>query len=87
MAGAAPVLADGQPATAGVPADHLRAYGVTPDADDPLSKALHGLINQTATQEAQLQRILAALQAAGIACDKLADLDRFDPDQLNRLVE
>jgi hypothetical protein len=63
------------------------AYGVTPDADDPLSRALHGLINQTATQEAQLQRILAALQAAGITCDKLADLDRFDPDQLNRLVE
>jgi len=63
------------------------AYGVTPDGGDPLSKALHGLINQTATQEAQLQRILAALQAAGIACDKLADLDRFDPDQLNRLVE
>lgn len=63
------------------------AYGVTPDGDDPLSKALHGLINQAATQEAQLQRILAALQAAGIVCDKLADLDRFDPDQLNRLVD
>jgi serine O-acetyltransferase len=63
------------------------AYGVTPDGDDPLSKALHGLINNAAAQETQLLRIIAALKAAGIACDKLPDLDRFDPDQLNRLVE
>lgn len=63
------------------------AYGVTPNGDDPLSKALHGLIDNAAVQETQLQRILVALQDAGIACDKLPDLDRFDPEQLNRLVE
>jgi serine O-acetyltransferase len=63
------------------------AYGVTPDGDDPLSKALHGLINNAAAQETQLLRIIAALKAAGIACDKLSDLEDFDPDRLNRLVE
>jgi serine O-acetyltransferase len=63
------------------------AYGVTPDGDDPLSKALHGLINNAAAQETQLLRIMAALKAAGIACDKLPDLEDFDPARLNRLVE
>jgi serine O-acetyltransferase len=77
---------DGGPARQAA-ARMFAAYGVTPGGDDPLSKALHGLINNAAAQEAQLQRILSALQAAGIACDKLPELDRFDPDQLNRLVE
>ncbi|WP_019141232.1 serine O-acetyltransferase [Noviherbaspirillum massiliense] len=63
------------------------AYGVTPNGDDPLSSALRGLIDQAATQEHQLQKIIAALKAAGITCDVLPQLDKFDPEQLNRLVE
>lgn len=63
------------------------AYGVTPDGDDPLSKALHGLISNAAAQETQLLRIIAALKAAGIACDTLPGLEDFNPDRLNRLVE
>jgi len=63
------------------------AYGVTPNGDDPLSKALHGLIDNAAAQEHQISRIVALLKSAGIACDSLPELEKFDPDQLNKLVE
>jgi serine O-acetyltransferase len=63
------------------------AYGITPNGDDPLSQALHGLIDNAATQEHQIVKIIAALKAAGILCDQLPELDKFDPKELNRLVE
>lgn len=63
------------------------AYGVTPNGDDPLSKALHGLIDQAAAQEHQMEVILAALKSAGIGCQRLTEQDKFNPEQLNKLVE
>lgn len=63
------------------------AYGLTPNGDDPLSKALHGLIDNAASQEMQLQKIIAALKAAGIAVEDVASSDRFNAEQLNKLVE
>jgi serine O-acetyltransferase len=63
------------------------AYGITPNNDDPLAKALHGLINNAAAQEQQLDKLTAALKAAGIACDSLPPVNKFDPDQLNKLVD
>jgi serine O-acetyltransferase len=63
------------------------AYGVTPNGDDPLSTALHGLINHAAAQESQMQKIVEAMQKAGFACDVLPELEKFNPEQLNKLVE
>ncbi|MGH8806830.1 MAG: serine O-acetyltransferase [Noviherbaspirillum sp.] len=65
------------------------AYGVTPNGDeDPLSTALHRLIDHAAAQDAQMQQIIAALKAAGVGCDNiLPQPDKLDPEQLNRLVE
>ena len=63
------------------------AYGLTSNGDDPLSKALHGLIDNAASQEMQLQKIIAALKAAGIAVEDVASSDRFNAEQLNKLVE
>ncbi len=63
------------------------AYGVTPQADDPLSKALEGLIDNAASQEHQLVKIVEALQQAGINCEAVPGLDKFDPEQLNKLVQ
>jgi serine O-acetyltransferase len=63
------------------------AYGVTPNGDDPLSTALHGLINHAAVQESQIQKIIAAMKAAGVACEVLPEMEKFDPQQLNKLVE
>jgi serine O-acetyltransferase len=63
------------------------AYGLTPNGDDPLSKALHGLIDNAASQELQLVKIVAALKTAGIAVEAVPELDKFNPDKLNKLVE
>jgi len=63
------------------------AYGVTPNGDDPLATALHRLIDHAVTQEHQMQKILAALNAAGVRCEVLPSSDEFDPAQLNKLVE
>jgi serine O-acetyltransferase len=63
------------------------AYGVTPNGDDPLSKALHGLINHAVTQERQIERILATIKAAGLQCQGVAECDKLNSDQLNKLVE
>ena len=63
------------------------AYGVTPNGDDPVSKALHGLINQAAAQEHQLEKILASLRQAGITCQTDKESEKFNPEQLNKLVE
>ena len=63
------------------------AYGITPNGDDPLSKAMHGLIDNAAMQEHQLVKIIAALKTAGIPCETLPDLDKFNASKLNKLVE
>ncbi|MEC5217653.1 serine O-acetyltransferase [Actimicrobium sp. GrIS 1.19] len=70
-----------------VAARMFAAYGVMPGGDDPLSKALHGLIDNAATQEQQIEKILAALKCSGIGCETLPELDKFDPASLNRLVQ
>ena len=63
------------------------AYGLTPNGDDPLSKALHGLIDNAASQELQLLKILDAVKAAGITCELVPELEKFNKDRSNKLVE
>jgi serine O-acetyltransferase len=63
------------------------AYGVTRNGDDPLSTALHGLINHAAAQENQIRKIIAAMRAANLPCDVPPEIEKFDPEQLNKLVE
>ena len=63
------------------------AYGLTPNGDDPLSKAMHGLIDNAASQELQLVKIVEALKAAGIHCETVPELDKFNRDLLSKLVE
>lgn len=63
------------------------AYGVTPNGDDPLSKALHGLINHAARQDEQLERLMALMKAAGIASPGTPECDKLDSVELNKLVE
>ena len=61
--------------------------GSTPNGDDPVSKALHGLIDNAAAQEHQIAKILLALKQAGIGCETLTQVEKFDPASLNRMVE
>jgi serine O-acetyltransferase len=67
------------------------AYGLTTEGDDPLTKALHGLIDVAAAQSRELERIASALARAGISLDANgangAMAPRVDASELNRLVD
>ncbi|MCM1128849.1 MAG: serine O-acetyltransferase [Alistipes senegalensis] len=66
------------------------SYGIAPKGDDPLYKALRGLINNAAAQEAQLKNLRQALENAGIECEDAPEEEKVDMkqlEQLERLVE
>lgn len=64
------------------------AYGVTRDMDDPLAKALHGLLDHAVETDRRLHEILHRLELAGIRLDeKVEPADSFDADRLSRLVD
>jgi serine O-acetyltransferase len=64
------------------------AYGVTRDMDDPVSKALHGLLDHSVETDRRLQAIIARLEAAGLKLDEsMASGDDFDADRLSKMVD
>jgi serine O-acetyltransferase len=65
------------------------AYGLTPTADDPLSIALHRLINETADHRALVEAIFQALKEKGFEVERPSARSKedFDASRLNQLVD
>jgi serine O-acetyltransferase len=63
------------------------AYAVTGDADDPLSVALHGLIDHTAELTQKVEAMAAALDAIGACPDTARHQSPFDAERLNEMVD
>jgi serine O-acetyltransferase len=64
------------------------AYGVTADADDPMSKAIHGLLDHAVETDRRLKALLASLEKSGVVLDEsLASKDAFDPNYLGKIVD
>ena len=64
------------------------AYGVTRDMDDPVSKALHGLLDHAVDTDRRLQAIVARLEASGLKLEDAAvSVDDFDAGRLSRMVD
>ncbi len=64
------------------------AYGVTRDLDDPVSKALHGLLDHAVETDRRLQTIIAKLETAGIKLEDVAEpADAFDASRLSKMVD
>ncbi len=64
------------------------AYGVTRDMDDPVSKALHGLLDHAVETDRRLQAMAARLEAAGLQLDSSVEAkDDFDASRLSRMVD
>ncbi|WP_133648402.1 serine O-acetyltransferase [Paraburkholderia flava] len=51
------------------------AYGITPNADDPMSLAIHGLIDHAATQTQRVDEIVAALERLGTRIEAMQGTD------------
>ncbi|MGF6369118.1 serine O-acetyltransferase [Paraburkholderia sp. RAU6.4a] len=64
------------------------AYGITPNADDPVSLAIHGLIDHAATQARRIDEIVDALERLGTSLEGLqgADAALFDLRRLSAAI-
>jgi serine O-acetyltransferase len=64
------------------------SYGLSQDGDDPLVKALHGLIDHAAMQQREIERLVAALKRHSIQVDG-ADIEppAVNAAALNKLVD
>ncbi len=64
------------------------AYAVTANEDDPLAKAIHGLLDHAVETDRRLQLLLLSLERAGVSLDDaLATADKFDPNYLGKIVD
>jgi len=61
------------------------AYGITPNADDPVSLAIHGLIDHASTQAQRTDEIVAALERLGARIEALHGIDGGALVDLKRL--
>lgn len=62
------------------------AYAISADMNDPMVKAVHGLIDHSSHIDQRLELILAQLQKLGVELP--ADQpDDFDPNYLNKIVD
>lgn len=64
------------------------AYAVGRDQDDPLAKAIHGLLDHAAETDRRLASLLRELEAQGVKCDnEVRQADDFDPQYLSKIVD
>ena len=64
------------------------AYGVTRDMDDPVAKALHGLLDHAVETDRRMHAIIARLVAQGVKLDDVAEAsDDFDAGRLSKMVD
>jgi serine O-acetyltransferase len=64
------------------------AYAISADMNDPVVKAIHGLIDHSAHIDQRLELILAQLQKLGAEVPAAQDKpDDFDPNYLNKIVD
>jgi serine O-acetyltransferase len=64
------------------------AYAVGRDQDDPLAKAIHGLLDHAAETDRRFTSLLKELDAQGVKCDaEVQAADAFDPKYLGKIVD
>ena len=66
----------------------FNAYGVGNDKDDPLTKAIHGLLGHSVTVDQRIDFILQQLEKMGVPVEEeRATAEKFDPNHLNKIVD
>jgi serine O-acetyltransferase len=63
------------------------AYGLNPNGDDPISKAFRQLTEHVCSQQEQIEKLRAAIQVAGIVCEKSLNEKRIDAEEISQLVD
>ena len=64
------------------------AYAISADMNDPIVQAIHSLLDHAASTDGRLQMLIDRLQTEGVDCgDAKATAERFDPTQINKMLE
>ena len=64
------------------------AYALAGNLDDPLAKAIHGLLDHAVETDRRIDVLLKKLEGTGVCVeDELATSDKFDPKYLSKLVD
>ncbi|MEI7612788.1 MAG: serine O-acetyltransferase [Betaproteobacteria bacterium] len=64
------------------------AYALAGTQDDPLAKAIHGLLDHAVETDRRIELLLKRLEADGAMLeDELATADKFDPKYLSKIVD
>ncbi|WP_415035702.1 serine O-acetyltransferase [Azonexus sp.] len=64
------------------------AYAVARDQDDPLAKAIHGLLDHAGETDRRLSELIKKLAEKGICCEEtLRPQDDFDVQYLSKIVD
>ena len=66
----------------------FNAYGMGDNQNDPLSKAIHGLLEHSVVVDQRIELILLQLEKMGVSVEEeRATPDKFDPNYLNKIVD
>ena len=63
------------------------AYAVGSDMNDPITKAIHELIDHSVSTDQRLDQILEQLKRLGADCGEAGKRDPFDANYLNKIVD
>ncbi|MBY0578673.1 MAG: serine O-acetyltransferase [Burkholderiales bacterium] len=64
------------------------AYAIGDDLNDPITKAIHGLLDHTVATDHKIELILQYLERIGVRTEEAkAAADAFDPKHLNKIVD
>ena len=64
------------------------AYGISEDMNDPMVKAIHALLDHAAESDDRMQKLIDLIERRGVDCnDAKATAERFDPTQINQMLE
>jgi serine O-acetyltransferase len=64
------------------------AYALAGDQDDPLAKAIHGLLDHAVEVDRRFELLLSKLEDAGVHVERRpGDGDQFDPQYLSKIVD
>jgi len=64
------------------------AYALAGNQDDPLAKAIHGLLDHAVETDRRIDVLLRKLEDSGVSLeDELATADKFDPKYLSKIVD
>ena len=63
-------------------------YAIVADMNDPVVQAIHRLLDHAAATEERFDKLVTLLQRDGMDCaDAKATAERFDPAQINKMLE